>query len=134
MSTALHLYVIYAHIICWIAFLPIVLADFWLRHFLPYVNRMRRGKYTRWLIRTFGMTGDNLFRLGWLFCIAMPIMFVAPEPFVTLGLVVYWTYMAVTLAVDWITGSDDPPYRKWLAAAKKKLTISAPPKPVIDLT
>jgi len=46
----------------------------------------------------------------------------------------YWVYVAIVAVVDWVTGSDDPPYKRWVASLSKKLKINPPPRPVIDLS
>jgi hypothetical protein len=48
----------------------------------------------------------------------------------------FYTFLLVTAVVDWITGSDDPPWRRWqesASAALKKLRIQPAPQPVIDM-
>lgn len=106
------------------------IADLVLRTFDPYKRRMNRGKFTRWEIRTFGS--------GWRHLWDMPILtgliVLTFTQHVMWPVHLWWAYIGVTCAIDWITGSDDPPYRRWLAEAVKKLKISAPPRPVIDLS
>lgn len=105
--------------------------DLYLRNSQRHKRRMQRGKFYLWELRTFGF----------------PFMFLWDFPILCafLGMVlalhsnspahVWWAYVGITCAIDWITGSEDPPYRRWLASlseAVKKLKIEPPPRPVID--
>ncbi len=110
---------------------PIILAaDWFLRSVEPHKRRMRRGKWFCWQVRTFGPFGVFLWEFPLLgIMIAGCIAFRSAWP-----ANIWWTYIAVGCAVDWITGSDDPPFKRWVEAAKKKLTIAPPPRPAIDLS
>jgi len=108
------------------------LGDFFLRHVPPHSRRMQRGKYFRWTIRTFGLMADAPPRI--FLAVAMVAFFITTHQDWPLD--VFYTFLAVTAAVDWITGSDDPPWRRWkesASAALKKLRIQPAPQPVIDM-
>jgi len=104
--------------------------DMFLRHINPYRRRMQRGKFYRWELRTFGPLWYGLWEFPIMLCLfGLAFIFKMME----FGYI-FWTYVGIVCAVDWITGSDDPPYKRWVASLTKKLTISPPPRPVIDLS
>lgn len=111
---------------------PIILfADVYFRTKNPYRNRTQRGRHYKWTVKKFGLWGPTpIVMSAWLFAIACIF-----TPAGRLGNDVALIYLAGALLVDWITGSEDPPYRRWLASlseAVKKLKIEPPPRPVID--
>lgn len=108
----------------------ICLTDCFLRNRDPYKRRMQRGKFYRWEQRTFGPVWACVWEVPVIFA-ALGMSFALNS---TAPIYLYWIYVAIVGAVDWITGSDDPPYRRWVGSLSKKLTINPPPRPVIDLS
>lgn len=111
---------------------PIILfSDAFFRCKEPYRRRTERGRHYKWAMSKFGLWGTlPLILIGWTFAIACIF-----TPAGRAGIDAMYVYLVVALVVDWITGSDDPPYRRWLASASdaiKKLKISPPPRSVID--
>jgi len=109
---------------------PVILfGDLFFRTKTPFRQRLQRGRHFKWTLKHFGGPGIIVMG-GWIFAIACVF-----TPAGRLGFDTVYVYLAVALIVDWITGSDDPPYRRWLASASdaiKKLKISPPPRPIID--
>jgi len=111
---------------------PIILfAECYFRTKDPYRRRTQRGRHYKWTVKQFGFLGPApLVMGGWTFALACIF-----TPAGRLGNDVVLIYLAGALVIDWITGSDDPPYKRWLASlseAVKKLKISPPPRPVIE--
>jgi hypothetical protein len=92
-------------------------------------RRLCRGKYWRWVRRQFGPTEDIFIFLSMFFAaIATKIAFDS-----MVGSDVVYGYLAICLIIDWITGSEDPPWRKLSRAGNKLLEKLKPmPKPVFQ--
>lgn len=109
----------------------ILFADLYLRLCPPHDKRMERGKHARWAHRMFGPWGRfPVWFVFWSFGVVT-----AFTPARAVGRDVFLIYLGGAVAIDWITGSDDPPYRRWLASLSKaveKLKIKPSPRPVID--
>lgn len=107
-------------------------ADFFLRNVQPHRRRMERGKHFKWMIRAFGPLSYHAPRMVLATVLLPPVMITgAAWP-----IDVFYGYLVATTSVDWITGSDDPPWRRWkesASAALKKLRIAPAPRPVIDV-
>lgn len=109
----------------------ILCLDMFLRIVPPYSRRMRRGKYSKWIFRKFGNLNDAPIRLAMVATMIAGLTATGSKWFVS----VFYMYLVVTMAVDWITGSDDPPWRRWAesgAEILKKLRIQPAPQPVIN--
>lgn len=100
--------------------------------------RMDRGKHRRWARRfcgrMFGLFGEvmghTLIFLVLAFGLVIPVC-VATDSTMTAS--VFWLYILAVDIYDFITGGEDPPWRRWLASLSKKLVIQPPPRPVIDV-
>lgn len=109
----------------------IITLDFWLRGWDPHCRRMQRGKWRAWEARTFGPLGHSLMLL---FVASASLAGVAasgerwPIDF-------YWGYILLAMVVDFITGGEDQGkrFKAWASSKVKKLKISPPPRPAIDL-
>jgi hypothetical protein len=116
---------------------PIIFSlSLYLHHVERHRRRLERGKFSKWKYRTFG--GPYADWHFFLYC-EFPALVVLLGSALTINsrwpAHLWWIYIGVRDAVDWITGSDDPPYRRWLASlsdAVKKLKIEPPPRPVIE--
>lgn len=108
----------------------IACADVYLRWVEPHRRRMRRGKAYAWEMRTFGPFGVVL---GTFMVISMAIT--ESAVFGTRWVAdAFWIYIAVCCAIDWLTGDDDPPWKRYSEKAKKLLERLKPiPEPAIDL-
>ena len=112
---------------------PIILfSDAFFRTKEPYRRRTQRGRHYRWTTKQFGPWGPTpLVVMGWAFAIVCIL-----TPAGRLGNDVVLIYLGGALVIDWITGSEDPPYKRWLASlseAVKKLKVEQP-KPVFSPT
>ena len=121
------------HFLIYGGWAPIWVVDFFLRNVLPFKRRMERGKHFRWTARLFGpYMSYHVPRLVLAFS-TLPLMMATH---VSWPVDVFYVYLSSAAAFDWITGSDDPPWRRWkesASAALKKLRIAPAPQPVIDV-
>lgn len=119
------------HFIMYGGYIIIWLGDFFLRTIPPHCNRMRRGKYFRWAQRKFGLFGYSVPLV--FMAVAMLVFYVSTDWAWPID--AFYIFLAVTCAIDWITGSDDPPWRRWAkngAGILKKLRIEPAPEPAIN--
>lgn len=120
------------HLIVAGGWILILSSDMFLRNVPPYSRRMMRGKYSKWSMKTFGLLGDLPVRMvvgggGLAGAIATDSAW-----FIT----IFYLYLLSTLIVDWITGSEDPPWRRWAksgAELLKKLRWQPAPQPAVNL-
>jgi hypothetical protein len=109
----------------------ILAGEMFLRHGPPR-RRMQRGKYWRWTIRQFGPIWTDLpIRVF----AAMSVLALFTATGQKWPLDVFYFYLVITAAVDWITGSEDPPWRKLSRAGAeilKKLRWQPAPQPVVN--
>ena len=96
-------------------------------------RRMQRGVYWRWNVRTFGTLlrwADFPVYLMVMFCQLGLVIATGGQA----GNILAYTFFTITLFVDWVTGSEDPPWKKLAREANKLLDRIKPvPPPVIDL-
>lgn len=119
------------HFISYGGWVIIWLTDWFLRYIPPYSRRMARGKYARWAQRQFGLLGHSV---PLMFMAAAMLVFYVSTDWVW-PIDMFYVFLAVTCAIDWITGSDDPPWRRWAksgAEILKKLRIEPAPEPAIN--
>lgn len=116
---------------------PIILAlDTFGRSWGHIGRRLSRGIYWRWLMRKFTIFGGLYHSM--MFCgitfVLIPLSMVYDDAGDEVIAAIY-SYIGALLLIDWITGSDDPPWKK-LARAKNKLlaNIKPMPRPAIDLS
>ena len=111
---------------------PLWIVDFFLRNVQPHRRRMERGKHFKWMARAFGPLSYHAPRMVLATAMLPPMMLTdAVWP-----IDAFYGYLVATTSVDWITGSEDPPWRRWkesASAALKKLRIAPAPQPVIDV-
>lgn len=114
-----------------VTWIPILAADWILRSRDPWKRRMARGAFSRWERRTFGFFGASM--------VLIPYVLFAIPAFYLLGwewpVDLFYLYLLMALVIDWLTGGDDPPWRKAKRALGRvrKLRIAPPPKPAINL-
>lgn len=110
---------------------PAVLGmDWYLRIGQRYRRRMARGKAFRWERRTLGPQSGLVVT-----AIVLPVQvaewIASGTWYVTDAFIIY---VAVSCVIDFITGDDDPPYRRWLTSLSQriKFSVSPPPRPIIE--
>lgn len=125
-----HLFTVVDRVISNGGWILILFADLFLRTVPPFSHRMRRGKYSRWVFKKFGLFGDLPIRMPLAAGMLAGSLATSGYFFVD----VFYIFLAVITIVDWITGSDDPPWRKLEAAANKLLERIKPmPEPVVNV-
>lgn len=93
--------------------------------------RMERGKYRKWARRHFPESGHHtIYWIMLLSCIPAVIASGSRWPSHS-----FWIFIFATDIVDFITGGEDPPWRRWAKSLSEriKLVMAPPPRPAIDL-
>lgn len=126
MLSILHWIDVYFQLGGWV---PIWVFDWYLALF--HSERIRRGKHRRWAERRFPPLGVVFIYLV-LVSTGLAAWLALDTPWVAHF---FWIYLFVSDVYDFITGSEDPPWRRWATSLSEriKLVIQPPPRPAIDL-